>query len=167
MPMTSTLALRATSTRTGTSPIATATSPLDYLARVVLTSGTGAGAADEHYYTQLTIAASGSQDLDLAGSLTGPLGGTLTFARIKGLIVVAAAGNTNNVNVSRPASNGVPLFAAAGDLIPVQPGGFFAWGTPSAAGIAVTAGTGDLITFANSGAGTSVTCDVIVIGASA
>lgn len=167
MPLTSELTVRAVLDQTTVLDLATAAAPLDYLSRIRLTSGTGAGAADMAWHDQRALAASGTEDLDLAGVLTGPLGGTLTFARIKGLIVAAAAANSNNVVVSRPASNGVPLFSAAGDAIPVQPGGVFAWFSPSATGIAVAAGTGDLITVTNSAGGTGVTYDVIVLGASA
>jgi hypothetical protein len=89
------------------------------------------------------------------------------MARIKAILVKAASGNTNNVNVSRPASNGVPLFLAASDGIAVLPGGAFLWVAPNAAGVAVTAGTGDLLTFTNSAGTASVTYDVVIVGASA
>lgn len=167
MPLNSELTVRAQCDLTTALDLATAALPLDYLSRIRLTSGTGAGAADLLWSDTRTLAASATEDLDLAGVLTGPLGGTLTFARIKGLIVAAAPANSNNVNVTRPASNGVPLFLAASDGIPVPPGGVFAWFAPTAAGIAVTAGTGDLITVANAGGGTPVIYDVVIIGASA
>lgn len=139
----------------------------DKNAAIELTSGTGSNQADLIFHDQRTLAASGTEDLDLAGSLTDAYGTTLTFARIKAIMVTAASGNTNNVQVTRPASNGVPLFLAAGDGIPVLPGGVFLWVAPNAAGVAVTAGTGDLLTFTNSAGTTSVTYDVVIIGASA
>ena len=71
------------------------------------------------------------------------------------------------MRVTRPASNGVPLFLAASDGLDVKPGGCFLWLAPDATGVAVTAGTGDLINIANSSSGTSVTYDVVIIGASA
>lgn len=144
--------------------------PLDsvsYKKQLALASGVGANQGDMLWHDQRTIAASGTDSLDLAGVLTDAFGQTQTFARIKGIIVAAAAGNTNNVNVTRDATNGVPLFLAASDGIPVRPGGLFAWMAPDAVAVAVTPGTGDLLVIANSGAGTSVTYDVIIIGASA
>jgi hypothetical protein len=165
--MTSTLVVSASISRTSPLDLSTPVNPLEYVKRIRLTSGTGLSAADMEFADTRTLAASGTEDLDLAGSLSGAFGTTLTFARIKGLIVAAADANTNNVVVSRPASNGVPLFTAASDAIPVLPGGCFAWFAPNAAGIAVTAGTGDLITITNSSSGTAVTYDVIIIGASA
>lgn len=144
--------------------------PIDALVKTIKfawTSGVLANQGDRLFHDQRTLGASGTEDLDLAGSLTGSFGSTLTFARIKLLCVTAAAGNTNNVNLTRPASNGVPLFLAASDGIPIKPGGGFLWWAPDAAGVAVTGGTGDLLTFTNSAGGTGVTYDVIVIGASA
>lgn len=141
--------------------------PLDKRTRVELTSGTGSGQADLIFHDQRTLAASATEDLDLAGSLADAYGTTLTFARIKAVLISAASANTNNVNVTRPASNGVPLFLAAGDGIAVRPGGAFLWVAPDATGVAVTAGTGDLLTLTNSAGSTGVTYDVVIIGASA
>lgn len=158
--------LRVTSNLTSALDLLTATAPLTYTSQVDLATGTGAGLADMQWSDQRTLAASATEDLDLAGTLTGPLGTTLTFARVKGLLVKAAATNTNDVQISRAAA-GIPLFAATGDLIPVKPGGLFLWVAPNATGIVVTPTTADTITITNSAGTTSVTYDIIVIGASA
>jgi hypothetical protein len=146
--------------------LGTAEFPLSFRERTDLATGTGSGLADRLFTDTRTIAASGTEDLDLAGSLTGPLGTTVTFAKIKAVLIHASAGNTNSVRVTRPASNGVPLFLAASDGLDIPPDGVFMWSAP-VAGVAVTAGTGDLITIANSSSGTSVTYDVIIVGTSA
>lgn len=133
-----------------------------------LLEGVLSGQFDRYYVGQRTLAASASEDLDFSGALTNPLGQTAVMARLKVLIVSAAVGNTNNVNVSRPASNGVPLFLAASDGMAVAPGETkVLLNRYDATGIVVTAGTGDLITFANSGAGTPVTYDIFAFGCSA
>jgi hypothetical protein len=144
-----------------------ATFPISASQVVNLTNGTGAGQADLVFTDTRTLSASGTENLDLAGSLTDAYGTTMTFARIKGLIVFAASGNTNDVQITRPASNGVPIFLAAGDGLPVRPGGIFAWACSDATGIAVTAGTGDLLTVTNSAGTTGVTYTVVIFGASA
>lgn len=133
---------------------------------LTLASGTGANQADRLFTDQRTLAASATEDLDLAGVLTDPFGATITMAKIKAIIIKAAAGNANDVQLTRPASNGVPLFLAAADGIAVKPGGAFVWCCPGT-GITVTPATGDLLTVTNSGAGTPVTYDVIIIGTSA
>jgi hypothetical protein len=129
-----------------------------------LTNGTGDGNANMIWHDQRTLAASATEDLDFAASLTSTLtGATLTFTKIKAIIVKAAAANTNNVNVIEPASSGLVLFLAASDGIAVRPDGLFMLTAPKA-GVTVTATSGDLLTFTNSGSGTSVTYDVIVFG---
>lgn len=167
MALTSRITVAVTGDLTSALDLETPTSSLAYSAQIDLATGTGLAQADMRWSDQRTLSASGTEDLDLAASLTGALGTTLTFARIKALLVKAAATNTNNVVISRPAANGVPLFAAASDAISVQPGGLFLWVAPSAVGVVVTPATGDLITVTNSAGTTGVTYDVIVIGASA
>jgi hypothetical protein len=148
--------------------LSTATDPLSYTKRTTLTSGTGANQADMMWHDTRTLSASADEDLDLAGVLVNGLGDTQTFARVKGLLVAAASGNTNNCNVTSYGSAGVPgLFLALGDGVVVRPGGLFLWTSPDATGAVVTAATGDLLNVANSSGSTSVTYDVVIIGASA
>lgn len=135
---------------------------------IALTSGTGANQADKVFSDTRTIAASATDSLDLAGGgLLDALGDAFGPARIKAVYVFAAAANTNNVNFTRPAVNGVPLFLAVSSGIPVRPSGLLIWVAPDATGVAVTAGTGDLIDLVNSAGGTSVTYDIVILGASA
>lgn len=110
-----------------------------------------------------TLAASANEDLDLAGVLASALGGTITAAEVVAIYIEAAPGNANNVNVSRPASNGFAgPFLAAGDGLSVRPGEFQLLASRS--GWAVTAGTGDLVNVANSAAGSAVTYSIVILG---
>jgi hypothetical protein len=109
-----------------------------------------------------TLAASASEDLDLAGALADAFGATIAAAEVVAIYIAAASGNTNDVQVTRPATNGVPLFLAAGDGLALGPGDFVL--LTNRKGVTVTAGTGDVVHIANSGAGSSVTYDVVVIG---
>lgn len=132
------------------------------------TDGTGSGQADMIWSDTRTIAASGTDDLDLAGSLVGALGTTLTFARIKLIAISADAGNTNNVVVGAAASaQFVGPFGASTHTHAIKPGGMYATAAPGATGWPVTATTADLLRIANSGAGTSVTYSILLVGASA
>lgn len=132
----------------------------------VFTDGTGANQAASLFADTRTLAASGTENLDLAGSLVDAFGGTIAFTKIKALIIRAAAGNTNDVIVGGHATAAcASFFADATDKVRVKPGGMVALVAPNAAGYAVTATTADLLTIANSGAGTGVTYDVIIIGA--
>lgn len=133
---------------------------------IALAQGTGANQADRVFTDTRTLALSATEDLDLAGVLVDAFGAVITFAKIKAVIILPAAGNTNDVQLTRPASNGVPLFLAAADGIAIKPGGAFVWVAPGT-GVTVTPATGDLLTITNGGAGTPVTYDVILIGTSA
>lgn len=130
-----------------------------------LASGTGNGQSNNIFIDQRTLAASGTEDIDLAGVLTNKFGQTITFTKVKTIIVHAAVGNTNNVVISRPASNGLVLFSAGSDALPIQPNGTFMISAPNA-GITVTASTGDLLTVTNSGGTTGVTYDLVIAGVS-
>jgi len=119
--------------------------------------------ADILFSDQRTLAASANEDLDLAGVLASAFGSTITAAEIVAIFVSAASGNTNNVNVTRPASNGFAgPFLAASDGISVKPGEFALLASQS--GWPVTAATGDLLNIANSAGSTSVTYDIVIVG---
>lgn len=170
MPLSAQLNVAVAAELTSLLDLATATVPLNFTRAVGLASGTGAGQADRIFHDRRTLAASANEDLDLAGVLTDPFGATITFARIKGLLVAAAAGNTNNVVVGNAATNGfITWVGAATHTVTVRPGGVLALlaGGADATGYAVTAGTGDLLRIANSAGGTSVDYDIVLIGASA
>jgi hypothetical protein len=166
MPVTADVSLTVTGQQTAALDLGTAAAPFSLSAIAHLTTGTGVGMADRVFSDTRTLGASATEDLDLAAILLDAYGAALTFAKIKALIIRAAAANTNAVNVSRPAgATGVPLFLAISDGLVIPPGFTFAWfGT--GAGVVVTPSTGDLITVTNAGAGTSVSYDVVIIGTS-
>lgn len=145
-----------------------AVAALTYSKAQGFTSGAGAAQMDRLLADQRTIVASGTDDLDLNGTaLQDVLGANLALARVKLIVVYAAAGNTNNVVIGAAASNQfVGPFGAATHTIAIPPSGMFVAMAPSAAGWPVTATTADLLRIANSGAGTSVTYDVLIGGSS-
>ncbi|SDM77326.1 hypothetical protein [Streptomyces wuyuanensis] len=168
MALTSSLSVAASAELTSAADLATGAVPLTVRHAVSLASGTGVGKADKVFHDRRTLAASATEDLDLAGVLLDSFGAAITFARVKGLVVTAAAGNVNNVVIGAAAANPwTALLGATGTLI-VRPGGFVCVGAGAAdVGYAVTAGSGDVLRVANSGAGSSVTYDIVIIGASA
>ncbi|RBQ21621.1 hypothetical protein DP939_02610 [Spongiactinospora rosea] len=151
---------------TSAQDLTTASAPLSLARQVTLTDGAGLNQANRIWSDQRTLAASASEDIDLAGTLTDPFGATITLARVKALIVSAAVGNVNNVVLGNAAANGwVGPFGAAEHTLAVRPGGVLALLAPDATGYAVTAGTADLLHVANSGAGSGVTYQIVVVGA--
>lgn len=166
MPLTANISVYATGRQTSALDLGTANVPFSIAVEHALTDGTTTGKADRVFADTRTLGPSATENLDLAGVLLDFFGAVLTFVTIKAIIIKAAAGNTNDVQLSRPASNGFPLFLAAGDAISIRPGGVFVWTAP-AAGITVTPTTGDLLTVTNGAAGTSVSYDIEIIGTSA
>ena len=128
--------------------------------------GVAAGQLDKLFADSRTLAASATESLDLAGSLTDPLGQALSFAKVNVLMVRAAATNANDVVIGGAASNGFTSpFGAADDKIKIRPGGCVLLFCD--AGYAVTAGTGDQLQIANGGAGSAVAYDIVLAGRSA
>lgn len=166
MPVTADIQFSVTGRHTGVADLGTPVLPFGLSSAVSLVNGTAAGQADRVFTDTRTLGASATEDLDLAGVLADAFGTLITFGKIKALIVKAAAANTNNVNLSRPAgATGVPLFLAVSDGLVIPPGFTFAW-FGSGAGVTVTPSTGDMITLTNGGAGTSVNYDIVVVGTS-
>lgn len=131
------------------------------------TSGTAADKFDLLFTDTRTISASSSEDLDLAGVLADALGATLTMAEVVGIMITAAAANTNNVVVG-DATSPVPLFGGTNPTISVKPGGVFLIVAPNAAGqFTVGAGSTDDLKIANSSSGSSVTYTISILGRSA
>lgn len=132
------------------------------------TNGAAINQVDRAFADQRTIAASGTDDLDLTGTaLQDIMGVNLALARVKLIAVYAAAGNTNNVVIGAAAATQfVGPFGAATHTLALPPNGSLLITAPTAAGWAVGAGASDLLRIANSGAGTSVTYDIVILGSS-
>lgn len=127
-------------------------------------TGSGAlGRADMFYHAERQLAASASENLDLTGALSGPLGGTVTQAEVMALIIAASEDNANNVRFGPAAANGfLGPFNAAADRLNIEPGQ--AVFLTSVNGWPVVAGTGDLLALTNAGAGSVVDYEIIIIG---
>lgn len=164
MPMSAEIRLNARVEETGTGDLGTPRKTHLLALTKLLTNGTTDGKANLVWSDQRTLAASATENLDLAGVLSGAFGATLTFAEIVAIIVRAADGNTNNVEVGGAASNAFATpFGDASDVVVIPPGGAMMLLAPNT-GWAVTASTGDLLKIANSAGGTGVTYDILIVG---
>lgn len=129
--------------------------------------GTGANQAQQVFADIRTLTASSTEDLDINGtSLQDGFGTNVALTKVRAIIVVAAAANTNDVVVGGAATNGfISPFGAATDKVKVQPGGMFALvNGATSGGYAAVAATADLLRIGNGGAGTSVDYTIIIIG---
>jgi hypothetical protein len=159
------LALNALLNDSGSALGVVASVPLSYAFAEVLSGGTGANQANQIFMDRRTLTTGATESLDLAGALTNLLGQTITFTKVKLILIVNPATNTTSLTVGNAASNQFATFlgAVTHTVGPINPGGFFAIGDPGANGYAVVAATGDLLKIANS-AGASITYDIVIIG---
>lgn len=167
MPLSTNIRASIDALLTGTADLGSTSAPLGWTYTKSLASGTGSGQADLVWADVNTLAASANVDVDLAGTLTGALGGTVTFVKVKLIAVYADEGNTNNVVVGGAAATQfVGPFGAATHTVAIPPGGALVMSAP-AAGWAVAAGSTDFLRIANSGGTTGVTYRAIIVGTSA
>ena len=164
-----TLSIQAAIDYVGSSDTSTLT---DKIAGVIeswtIANGTGANQANVMWHDQRTLAASTGEDLDLAGVLTDSFGTSVALARVKAIIVSAAAANGGLIQVGGAAGNQfINWVANASDIVQVRAGGFLMLVAPDATAYAVTAGSGDLLKIANTDGGATGTYDIYIIGASA
>lgn len=130
-------------------------------------TGTASGKADLLFSDTRALAASTSEELDLAGGLTDVFGATLTFVKVKAIYLSAASANGGNIQVGGAAVNGfLGPFANATDIINLAAGAYIEL-VNSTSGWTVTAGSGDLLKIANDDSGAAGTYTIQIIGTSA
>jgi hypothetical protein len=140
--------------------VATVNVPHAVSSQQTMTPGTGANQVNLPGSARVVPGGS-PVNIDLAGGsqLDDGDGGTVTFASVKSFAFRAAPTNTGNITVDTTIANGWQ--AAINGTFILRPGEVLAWQTPLASGVAVTAGTGDLVRV--SGTGTDA-CNVLVTG---
>jgi hypothetical protein len=146
--------------------VVTASAPISLNKSLPFTNGTAINQADRLYSARHSIASGTPLALDLAGTLENPLGETVTFAKVLGIIVVNNSTTAAEILTVGAGSNPISTWvAASGDGVQVGPNGFMANVNPSLAGFAVTGGTADILTI-TSASGT-ISTDIYILGRSA
>jgi hypothetical protein len=130
--------------------------------------GTGTGYADVVFYAQYSIGASGTQSLDLSGTMTEMDATTALPIKLKGIVCRKVSG-TGTFSLSRPAANGIAVFAAASDESGTisEAGGTIAFWFGDTGALTITAATGDLLTLTEKGGAATVVVEVLIIAATA
>ncbi len=160
--LTANVVVSAGGTYTNTVDLSTTQSQFNLSRTIALTFGSAVNQANMVFTDARSTA--GAEDLDVSGgALTDAFGVAYTIARMKILIVCAATANTTNVVLGGDV-NSVPFLSTAATTATLKPGGCFVLTDPSAAGVVVTAGTGDIIQVAPSSG--TVAYDILIIGAS-
>lgn len=142
----------------------------DLVTRLTMTTGVAAGQADRIFLDERTLGASANEDLDLVGTtLLDVFGDAFSVLRVKALHVRALPGNSNNVVVGAAAATQWAAFLGAAGTMTLRPGTAVTLqaGAADATCYVSAAGATDLLRIANSAGGSSVTYQIVIIGASA
>lgn len=134
---------------------------LDFL--LGLANGTGAGNASKAYYGARSISASSTDVLNLTATLTDAFGASLSFTKIRGIFIKAAAANVGTISMGAGTNPVVGILNSTTDKVIVAAGGFFMAANPTAAGYTVTATTADRITMTNNAASTA-NYEILIVG---
>jgi hypothetical protein len=105
-------------------------------------------------YTATRTIAGGVVSIDLSGTLDDPLGDAITFATVELVYIY----NNGDDPMTVGGANNIPMLGS-GDVLNLVKDAYFQYVDP--AGIAVTAGTGDLILVSGTNGDTF---DIVVIG---
>lgn len=138
----------------------------------VLSNGTGADAARYLYAATLTISASATTNLDLAGTLEDLYGNTITFTKVKGIFVHHKTTTTaTSVLVGGHATAAFGNWITSADTldndqpsIRVRNNGCFFLSCADSTGYAVTATTDDILSITNEDGTNAATVDVCIWG---
>lgn len=114
------------------------------------------------YNARISFTGAGATALDLSGSLLDALGAATIYATVHTIIVTNLATVSGDFVQIGGNANEIPLFGAVADFIKVGPGGVLLLSDPTD-GIAVTAGTGDILTVENTTAST-FDVDIAILG---
>lgn len=143
-----------------------------------LTDGTGDDKAEQVWFDERTLAAGADEDLDLAGGLTDPFGDTITFTKIKALLVLNTSDELSTPTDAEIQVGGgdtgdgtnawdtwITSTAADGsEAVKVPVGGGHMLFNRLAAGFAVTAGVGDLLRIKNNDGSDQAQYQIMVVG---
>ncbi|WP_257556423.1 hypothetical protein [Sphingobium sp. CFD-2] len=128
-----------------------------------LSTGTAADQATHTYVKDFSLASGANTTFDLAGSLTDDLGQACVFTAIKAILLISDSDNTTNLTLGNGSNPFVGPFDDGTATVTVKPGGAFMISDPSATGMAVAAGTGDILKLAN-GSGATATGTLVIVG---
>lgn len=165
MSLSAKLVAAVTAKMTNALDLQTVAAPLNQNFSTIFADGTGAGQANQMFSDRRSIGGGAVDSLDLAGSLVGPFGTTITFTKIKAIIVKADSDNPDDIIIGGAASNAFQgPFGAADDTLVLPPGGLAFLVAPDADGWSVVADTGDILDITNNDGASGANYDIVLIG---
>lgn len=140
--------------------LATRASKIRQTISMALSDGSGVDAANAHWSDTRNLNNT-NETLDLSGSLTKPLGGTLALTKLKLLYIKNKSTTAGQTLVVGNATAPVLIFDAAADTHTIGPGGIFLVFEPSLAGITVTGTTADGLKLVSNA---DLNYDIVIVG---
>lgn len=129
-----------------------------------LSFGDDAGFAERAITERYTIAASGTQVIDLCG-VTDALGDSVAMGSVKVLLLAASAANPGTVTVKPNVTNPwTAPFNAATDVVRCEPGGAILLASTEGDGWAVYEDSADKLLLTNTSGGGAAIVDLLVLG---
>lgn len=151
-------------TLTNAADLVTASAPISQSVAYSWSDGLVIDTADKVYAARLALSTTPT-DLDLAGSLTDPLGAAVTFAKVNGIYLKNRSTTAAEIVTLGGDAAAILLGGAATHTLKVGPNGMLWIANPSLAGYAVTGTTGDILQLVADAGTPSV--DIVIIGRSA
>jgi len=142
----------------------TATMPISFTDEQNVEDGVTINKSDIIWIDQNRVLNATTENIDLSGSLTDAYGDAAVFVKVNGIYIhnkQTTAGE--ELIIGGAAANAFLLFEDATDKKAIGPDGTFYVREPSLAGIAVTAGTGDIFKL-DAGAVSNLTFDIVIWG---
>jgi hypothetical protein len=131
-----------------------------------LDSGTGTGQANICLAKRYTIAAAGTQLIDLGvGAQTDDLGSAIDFTAVKAIMIKAAAANGAAVQLGPNSTEGFADWVnGATAAVRIAAGGMFLLAAPESTGLGVANNSDDKLLLTNLNGSGTATVDVLIIG---
>lgn len=133
-----------------------------------LTNGTGAaGTANQLYFAQSTIAASGNTTFNVNTGLTDLFGNAIAMARVKFIYINLATTTAASSIAIGNATNPLTILSGTTPTATINNGGVFLIGDPGATGYVVTGASHDTLKLLNNDSSNTATVNTLIVGSTA
>lgn len=129
-----------------------------------LKNGIADNQANQLYTRVEELPPSSSVDVDLSGALEDVFGNTVTFTKVKAIILKSDATNLDTMTLGGGANAFADWLGSATDTVTLRTGGTFCLIAADNDAYAVTAGTGDILTIGNDSGTENAKFELTIVG---
>ena len=113
-------------------------------------TGSGSNQINQIWYGSRTIAASGVDNIDIAGGITDSFGTVVSMMHVRFIAISATATNSGDIAVGGPVSNGVTIyFGTTNDTVRIPPAGALLWFCATTSAWSNAVGSADVLQITN------------------